>query len=171
MEPEAIYTRALSALQAGQLAEARRLLAQVIQADPHHEQAWLSLASVVPNIDQSMDCLEHVVALNPENEQALNLLEQARKEMVRREVLAMLEGPAPVVEGKRVSRLGEYLLRAQFITSQQLEFALAEQQKTAGSEMPRKLGEILVERGDITSQQLEQGIRDQHQDFNNLFVD
>jgi predicted HTH transcriptional regulator len=90
---------------------------------------------------------------------------------VRLEVLSMLEGPAPVVEEKRVSRLGEYLLRAQFITSQQLEFALAEQQKTAGSEMPRKLGEILVERGDITSQQLEQGIRDQHQDFNNLFVD
>ncbi len=171
MDAEAIYDRALTTLQAGQLAEAQRLLVQVIQANPRHEQAWLSLASVVPNTDQSMDCLKRVLAINPENMQARNLLDQARKEKVRQEVLAVLTGPAPAVEKEGVSRLGKYLLKAQFITSQQLEFALSEQQKTASAKQPKRLGEILVEQGLITEQQLDQAIRIQSQDFNNLFVD
>jgi tetratricopeptide (TPR) repeat protein len=171
MDPEAIYARALTAHQAGQLTEAQRLLAQVIQANPRHEQAWLSLAAVVPDLEHSMDCLERVVAINPENEQALNLLDQARKEKVRREVLAMLAGPAPAIEEERVSRLGKYLLKAQFITSQQIDLALAEQQKTATAEKPKRLGEILVEQGLITDQQLDQAVRDQFRDFNKLFVD
>jgi len=170
MDLDAVYTQALSALQAGQLAESQRLLVQVIQVDPRHEQAWLSLAAVVPNLDQKLDCLERVAAINPENEQALSLLDEIRREKVRLEVLAMLEGPAPVVEKETVSRLGKYLLKARYITPEQLEIALVEQQKAASAERPKKLGEILVEHGLITVEQLEQVVRDQFQDFNNLFV-
>jgi hypothetical protein len=98
------------------------------------------------------------------------MLDQARKEKVRREVLAMLEGPAPAVEEEKLSRLGKYLLKAQFITPMQLDLALAEQQKTASAQKPRRLGEILVEQGVITDQQLDQAVRDQFRDFNNLFI-
>jgi tetratricopeptide (TPR) repeat protein len=170
MDLDAIYTRAQAALQAGQLAESQRLLVQVLQADPRHEQAWLALAAVMTDPDQKLDCLERVITINPENEQAQTLLDEIRREKVRLEVLAMLEGPAPVVEKETVSPLGKYLLKAQLVTSQQLEVALAEQQKTAGAERPKKLGEILVEQGLITGEQLEQVVRNQYQDYNNLFV-
>jgi len=171
MDPEVVYARAMTALQSGQVAEARRLLVQVIQVKPRHEQAWLSLASVLTNSDQKLDCLKRVLAINPENSQAISLLDQAKKEKVRQEVLDLLTGPAPTVEKGSVSRLGEYLLRAQTITSRQLEFALAEQQKTVSVEQPKRLGEILVELGFITEQQLDQAVLDQFRDFNNLFVD
>ncbi len=170
MDPEAIYTRALTAHQDGQLSEAQSLLVQVIQINPRHERAWLSLASVVPTTDQSIDCLKRVLAINPENAQAQNLLDQARKEKVRQEVLAVLTQES-TVEQEGISRLGKYLINAQFITSQQLELALAEQQKTAAAEQPKRLGEILVELSLITDQQLEQAIHDQLRDYNNLFVD
>ena len=170
MDIDAIYARALGALQAGQLTESQRLLVQVIQADPRYEQAWLSLASVLTDPDQKLDCLERVIAINPDNEQALTLLDEIRTEKVRLEVLSMLAGPAPEVEKETVSLLGKYLLNYQFITPGQLDTALAEQQKSAGAEKPKKLGEILVEQGVITSQQLDQAVRDQFQDFNNLFV-
>lgn len=171
MDINETYDLAQVALQAGQVAECRHLLTRMLQANPRHEQAWLALAEILTDPDQKQDCLERVVAINPQNEQALSLLDAIRSEKVRLEVLAMLVGPVPVGEKESVSRLGKYLLEARFITPDQLDLALVEQQKAAGRQENKKLGEILVEQGVLTGQQLEQAIRNQYRDFNNLFVD
>jgi len=57
----------IAAAKAGQDAQARDLLAQVIEQDERNEQAWLWLSSVVESLDDRRLCLEQVVAINPGN--------------------------------------------------------------------------------------------------------
>jgi Flp pilus assembly protein TadD len=44
-----LFNQALAAAQAGQTAQARRVLAELVNINPRHEQAWLRLAGVVDN--------------------------------------------------------------------------------------------------------------------------
>jgi CheY-like chemotaxis protein len=49
---------------------AHTLLAQATRLDPGNEQAWLWLAGVSPSRSEAVDCLEHILSLNPENQAA-----------------------------------------------------------------------------------------------------
>lgn len=49
----------------------------VVEGDPHNEQAWLTLAALAENDQQTIKCLRRVLELNPQNEQALARLHQA----------------------------------------------------------------------------------------------
>ena len=188
MDAEALYLRAMNDIQAGQHESAQRLLAQVLQADPRHEQAWLALALVVPQMDQAIECLNRVLALNPQNSEALNYLKLAHEEQRRdRQAEAEASTPAEVEVSdevgrtaparreehavSRLPRLGRYLLEARVVTVGQIEAALALQRKAAASGKPKRLGEVLVEQGTITVKELDAAVREQSQRFNSLFWD
>ncbi len=46
---------------------ARKLLDELIFFEPENEQAWLLLADVVDDLNEVSDCLQRVLAINPEN--------------------------------------------------------------------------------------------------------
>ncbi len=68
--------QAMQFVQSGNLASGQSLLAQVIREDPGNEIAWLWLANVLDDPLKKRQCLEKVLQLNPENEQAWRDLAQ-----------------------------------------------------------------------------------------------
>jgi type VI secretion system protein VasI len=62
--------QAIAAIKAGDKSTGKRLLAQVLQADPRNESAWLWLSYAVDNVAQKRQCLERVLKLNPANQTA-----------------------------------------------------------------------------------------------------
>ncbi len=178
MDTDARYTEAMAHIEAGREDDARRLLAQVVQANPKDEDAWLALALVVPEMDQAIDCLTRVLALNPDNEEAQQYLERAQLEKARDD--AAREGGAQETPGANAHRpkqtgelpsLGRYLLEAGALTPVQLEAALAYQKKLAAAGKPVKLGEILVDRRIITQAELDSAVKNQFGRFHSLFWD
>ncbi len=68
------------AVRAGQPASARRCFDAVLQIDPACEDAWLELAAVADDPQESMAYLAHLLALNPNNQQARQALRALRDE-------------------------------------------------------------------------------------------
>jgi len=174
MDIEALYDQAMQDIEAGQNEAAQRRLAQVLQADPKHEQAWQALALIVPEIVRAIECLNRVLELSPHNRQALNYLELAREIMRRGAAPDRLPAPVPTIgpaaaAADGLPRLGSLLLEAKFITPAQLEAALAAQLAAASAGKPQRLGEILVEQRAISAAQLGFVVRDQRQRLNDLF--
>ena len=171
-ELEDMYQQARVDIEAGRHEHAQRLLAHVVLKDPRHEQAWLALALIVPEMDQAIDCLNRVLALNPTNPDALKYLDLARAEKRRDEAFA---APAPAVPPAdtppQFPRLGRFLIDSNFASPDQIDHALAIQREAASTGSPRQLGEILIEQGVITTAQLDSVIRAQQQRFNSLFWD
>jgi tetratricopeptide (TPR) repeat protein len=173
MDPDDLYRRAQADIEAGRHEDAQRRLAHVVLTNPRHEQAWLALALIVPEMDQAIDCLNRVLALNPHNAEALKYLDLAREEKRRDETFP---GPASSAqpggdEPGRLPRLGSFLVKAQLVSAEQLEAALAVQRDAASAGRPQRLGEILVEQGVITTAQLDSAVREQQGRFNSLFWD
>ncbi len=80
--------RAKRAYRAGQHAEARQILLNLLQNDAHHEDAWLLLSAVVETPDEQRTCLENVLALNPTHEAARKGLEAIEHKLNRRAELS-----------------------------------------------------------------------------------
>ncbi len=179
MDENALFAQATAALKAKRNDEARRLLADVIHLNPHHEQAWLALASVLEDMRQAIDCLNRVLQLNPNNATAREWLAFAQQEMDRQAAVQDLKAtpgasqPSAAGEGepRPVPRLGEYLLEYKFITPAQLNAALAAQQAAAPGTTPKRLGDLLLEQGAITEERLNYALREQHRSFYSLFDD
>jgi len=80
MDSEKALRQAIAAIKAGDNETGQQVLAQVINADPQNEAAWLMLASVVEE-DKKRRCLERVLAINPGNGRAaLELLQLQQAE-------------------------------------------------------------------------------------------
>jgi peptide/nickel transport system permease protein len=62
------------ALQRGEIANARKLVAQVILADPKNEQAWLLMARLASTREQVIDCLNRALRINPYNRATITAL-------------------------------------------------------------------------------------------------
>jgi hypothetical protein len=162
----ALYAQAVAALDAGDRAAARRLLGTVVWADPLHEAGWLLLSTVAEDIATSIQCLQRVLALNPENAQARQWLARAERAQAR---LAEAAQPSPperapdyeplAPDDQPVPRLGRFLLDYQFVTARQLAVALDVQQAAAG-QRPR-LGDILLEQGAVSPDRLNFALREQ----------
>lgn len=58
------------------LATGRKLLSQVVQQDPDNELAWLWLARTMSDPAKRLQCIERVLAINPNNKTALALYEK-----------------------------------------------------------------------------------------------
>jgi membrane protease YdiL (CAAX protease family) len=67
--------QAATALEAGRRAEARRLLKEVVQADPRSERGWLWLAEAVDADEERRFCLKQVLSINRRNALARRRLE------------------------------------------------------------------------------------------------
>lgn len=66
----------IEAARLGDKPAARRLLRQVVDAEPNNEIAWMWLASVAESLQERRMCLERVVRLNPKNARAREALQQ-----------------------------------------------------------------------------------------------
>src|SRR6478735_9036725 len=59
-----------TAARRGDRAMARELLTQVVDKDPHNEEAWLWLSGVVSDPNEQQICLENALVINPNNAKA-----------------------------------------------------------------------------------------------------
>lgn len=62
------------AIQIGDKLTARRLLLQIVAQKPQHETAWLWLSAIAETPEREKEYLQHVLAINPQNELALKHL-------------------------------------------------------------------------------------------------
>lgn len=74
---------AITAHRRGDRREARRLLGQVVQEEPDNLDAWWLLHSVLDDSEQKIQCLRHVLRLDPGHVQARNLLNDAQIRLAR----------------------------------------------------------------------------------------
>jgi len=178
MDTQALFLQAVAAIQAKQNETARKLLVDVVRQDPRHEQGWLALASVLEDMDQAIDCLKRVLALNPANATAKEWLAFAEQEKARQGAVAEMAAPEPEVSidepgdaERTVPRLGKYLLDYKFITEAQLKAALSAQRKAADNGQAKRLGDILLEQGALSEERLGYAVKEQSRSFYNLFND
>lgn len=80
----------IKAAQAGERGEARRLLAQVTDAEPKNETAWLWMASISEYPEELIIFLNNVLSINPHNARAIEWMQATKsllaKTFVRRGV-------------------------------------------------------------------------------------
>jgi thioredoxin-like negative regulator of GroEL len=165
-QPNTLFEQAMAAIKAGQEDQAQDILMQVVCADPLNEQAWFWLAGVVTDMKQTIQCLEKVLALNPDNTPARDWLALARLEQGGQ--ASNVQAPS---QERPVAHLGRYLLEHGMITARQLEAALQAQDAAAKKGIEKKVGEILVEQGVITEQHLHFAVQEQNRDLQDLFID
>lgn len=75
---DAMVREAIKAFRAGKKAEARALLEKATDVDQYNEQAWMWLSAVVDSVEDQRTCLENVLQINPNNQnarQGLRILE------------------------------------------------------------------------------------------------
>jgi hypothetical protein len=70
---------AIELVKADQREDARRLLRELIQEDGNFEDAWLWMSVAVDNLDQSTLCLDNVLRVNPNNDEAAGALYRLRE--------------------------------------------------------------------------------------------
>jgi len=71
--------QAIDALQAGDKEGAQGLLSSIIQANPRNEMAWYWMARAVDDPERKKECLGHVLAIDPDNQQAATELLQLQQ--------------------------------------------------------------------------------------------
>lgn len=67
---DAMVRAGIEAYRGGKQSEARKLLEKAIELDDYNEQAWMWLSAVVETEEEKRTCLENVVVINPDNEEA-----------------------------------------------------------------------------------------------------
>ncbi|RMF81100.1 MAG: hypothetical protein D6737_06010 [Chloroflexi bacterium] len=67
---DAMVREGINAYRAGKKEEARTLLLKVVELDPRNEQGWLWLSGLLDSEEEQRICLENVLVINPNNEQA-----------------------------------------------------------------------------------------------------
>jgi tetratricopeptide (TPR) repeat protein len=67
---------AVDTAKAGQLAEARSMLKQILRKDPTNEMAWFVYSQIAESRANAIVCLQKVLAINPYNERARKMLDQ-----------------------------------------------------------------------------------------------
>jgi CheY-like chemotaxis protein len=78
LETVDLVKQGVALARAGDKAQARPLLRQAVEHDPANESAWMWLASAAESPQESLTALEHVLALNPDHEQARSAAHAAR---------------------------------------------------------------------------------------------
>lgn len=66
----------IAAFKTGNKIAAKRILSEVVRAEPNNETAWLWLAACVENVQEKKYCLSKALAINPSNQNARKALEQ-----------------------------------------------------------------------------------------------
>lgn len=86
---------AIQNIRSGNKNEGLRQLLEIAKSDPKNEQAWLWLGMALPDPAKQADCLKRVLLINPENQQAANMLQKLEGEIAEADSQSP---PAPVRE-------------------------------------------------------------------------
>src|SRR4029453_9730447 len=70
-EVKSALSQGIKAAQAGDRAQARKSLLRATELDPRNENAWLWLASISEYPEELLGFLNHVLAIDPKNERAV----------------------------------------------------------------------------------------------------
>lgn len=151
----------IAAGRAGDKERARACFIRVLKHDPRHETAWLRLSGVMPTVEQSLRCVEHLLSINPHHAQAREAQEVLRVRLLLEEAAVVPTPAPPASTPQRRYLLGEALVEARILTEHQLEAALAEQRRLAAKKKPLRLGEILLRMKLVRPQQLEAALATQ----------
>jgi hypothetical protein len=65
---------AIERIRSGDRAGGKRLLVEILRAEPRNEVAWLWLAATVDEVEQQRECLVRVLRINSTNQTALRIL-------------------------------------------------------------------------------------------------
>ena len=156
MNPVAADLQAgITASNAGDKNQARACFIRVLKHEPRNEDVWLQLSGVMPTIEESIRCIEHLLTINPRNTKARETLEVLRIRLLLEEAAVVRTPEPPVSTPERRYLLGEALVEAKVINQHQLDHALAEQAKLAQKQKPMRLGEILLRLKLVTPMQIE----------------
>jgi tetratricopeptide (TPR) repeat protein len=171
MDQDTLFVEAQAAIVGKRHDDARKILMNLLRVNPRHEEGWLALASIMDEMDKAIDCLNRVLALNPNNATAKEWMAFAEQEKARQAAEAeMAANPAAVQivepgdEGRSVPRLGKYLLDYNFIGEDQLKAALVAQRQSMAQGQSKRLGDVLIEQGAITAERLNFAIEEQQKD-------
>ena len=151
MSIENLFAQARNAIATGHREEGRRLLVAILREDPDFAPAWLWMSGVLDEPDRRRECLERVLILDPSNAAAKQGLEILDVQQIAESASS---APLPARPAHTVKRLGEYLVQQHFITQQQLDAALREQEQESRYGRVVPLGDILLRRRWLTMQGL-----------------
>jgi len=85
-DEQTLLQQGIAAVRVGQKARARELLKQVIGLNRYNELAWLWLSGVIDDLAGRMQCLENVLAVNPDNAAARKGLAQLQAQIAPPEI-------------------------------------------------------------------------------------
>jgi len=63
--------QAVAHIRAGNIAEARTILIEVLKQNPRDDYAWLCMTLCVPEVEQKRYCFQKVLKINPQNQHAI----------------------------------------------------------------------------------------------------
>ena len=63
--------QAVALIRAGNIAEARTILIEVLKQNPRDDYAWLCMTLCVPEVEQKRYCFQKVLKINPQNQDAI----------------------------------------------------------------------------------------------------
>src|SRR5512147_2548158 len=75
-----VLQRAVQAARAGRKAEARDLLLELVEIEPHNEMAWMWLSGLVDSLEDRIIACENVLTINPANEKVRAYLEDLQRQ-------------------------------------------------------------------------------------------
>lgn len=79
MSSAEVLQRAIQAARAGKRMEARDLLLELVEVDPHNEMAWMWLSGLVDTLEDKIIACENVLTINPSNEKVRLYLTELQK--------------------------------------------------------------------------------------------
>jgi hypothetical protein len=159
MVPER-YQEAEQAAQRGDREATYNLLRLALIDDPTYIPAWLWMSRLVDDWARERECLERVLALDPQNLAARDGLEILRL----KQMLASTQVPALQEHSPPPRQIGAYLVEQRIITAEQLEQALEDQRRRRKRGEFTQLGDILLQRRCLTPRMLAHGLVMQQQE-------
>jgi hypothetical protein len=99
---EEALQKGIRAARRGRKEPAQQLLNQVVQADPNNEEAWLWLSRVVDDPLQRAECLQRVLAINPDNQWAAEQLTELQAGAAAPEATAPTAPTPPVPSSSEI---------------------------------------------------------------------
>lgn len=88
--------QAITSIKAGDKETGQQLLLEIVKADPNNEQAWLWMSQALTKTSEQRQCLERVLQINPNNQNAqkgLQILDQRKSSVIK-----PLDRPKPIQE-------------------------------------------------------------------------
>src|SRR4051812_18879417 len=122
MEPD-LFRAAEDAAARRDDATAYKLLRRILLERPTFVPAWISMSKIVTDETQQRECLEHALALDPENQEAGERLEQIRI----KELLSSVSHVDRAARPPPRRKLGDFLVAEGALTAGQLRATLGEQ--------------------------------------------